>query len=336
MTSRWSALRSWHDDWSGLRVVVLGLDAHGFAVADTLAELGARVTVFSDGGHAPDREQLLSVIDARLEVVGSDVAAAEAFDAGAFELLVVTPASGAGHPLVSRARERGVDVAGEVELAWRLRDKVGTAAPWLLVAGGQTAGRTAHLTESMLLAAGTRVMACGDTLAGVPVLDAIRVPEGWEGLVVAVTAADLQFSSSLSPLASVCLDSGDGDAAGPLARVYDATQVACVYNRGDEATMRMVEQAEVVDGCRAIGFGLGVPGPSDFGVVEGILCDRAFLEERHASALEFATVDLLAAAGLGDRQGVADVLAAAALARAAGSPIDAVHAALRGAVQGSS
>jgi UDP-N-acetylmuramoylalanine--D-glutamate ligase len=93
-------------------------------------------------------------------------------------------------------------------------------------------------------------------------------------------------------------------------------------------TRELVEEAEVVEGCRAIGFGLGIPGPSDFGVVEGIACDRAFLDERRDSALEIATVDELAAVGLGSPHLVADSLAASALARSFGTPIADVRSAL--------
>ena len=39
------ASTSWHADWRGLRVAVLGLGVTGFAVADTLVELGADVLV---------------------------------------------------------------------------------------------------------------------------------------------------------------------------------------------------------------------------------------------------------------------------------------------------
>ena len=82
------------------------------------------------------------------------------------------------------------------------------------------------------------------------------------------------------------------------AHVYDNTRVACVYNKADAATRAMVEDAEVVEGARAIGFDLGVPGPSDLGVVDGILVDRAFLEDRRTSALELTTVAELAEQGL--------------------------------------
>ena len=38
MTGRLDELTSWHADWKGLRVAVLGLSMTGFSVADTLAE----------------------------------------------------------------------------------------------------------------------------------------------------------------------------------------------------------------------------------------------------------------------------------------------------------
>ena len=44
-----STLNSWHADWAGLRVGVLGLGVTGFSVADTLAELGAKVMVVAAG-----------------------------------------------------------------------------------------------------------------------------------------------------------------------------------------------------------------------------------------------------------------------------------------------
>ena len=45
VAARLETLTSWHADWRGLRVAVLGLGVTGFAVADTLAELGADVLV---------------------------------------------------------------------------------------------------------------------------------------------------------------------------------------------------------------------------------------------------------------------------------------------------
>lgn len=334
---RWDLLVSWHADWSGLRVVVMGVDARGFAVADTLAELGSDVSVLARESSPGDLAQLHDVIGVGIDVAPSDAEAIEYLGRVAPDIIVSSGELGPRHPLVEWAGTAGVTVVSDIEVAWRLRDKVGTAAPWLLVTGGDGGGRTAHLAESMLLANGTRAMACGDTDQQVPVLDALRVPEVWDCLVVSLSSRDLHFSPSVSGWAAVCLtattahhdDDGDEQSQDDLARVYSGARVACVYNRDDARTMAMVEEADVVEGCRAIGFGLGIPGPSDFGVVEGILCDRAFLDARRDSALEFATLELLHSAGLVTAEATSEVLAAAALARAFGTPIAAVNSALQ-------
>ena len=58
------------------------------------------------------------------------------------------------------------------------------------------------------------------------------------------------------------------------AKVYESTQVACVYNVQDLATEQMVRDADVLQGCRAIGFTLGIPGPSMVGMVDDVHVDR--------------------------------------------------------------
>ncbi|HSP53379.1 MAG TPA: cyanophycin synthetase, partial [Cryobacterium sp.] len=141
------------------------------------------------------------------------------------------------------------------------------------------------------------------------------------------------------PYSSVCLNIADdhldwhGSAEAyreAKATVYANTQVACVYNKADAATMRMVEDADVQEGARAIGFGLGVPGPSDFGMVEGILCDRAFHEDRFETAIEITTAPELRARGLSAPHLLADILAASALARSFGVAPGVIHDALEG------
>jgi UDP-N-acetylmuramoylalanine--D-glutamate ligase len=109
------------------------------------------------------------------------------------------------------------------------------------------------------------------------------------------------------------------------AAVYENTRVACVYNRADPATEAMVRNADVVEGARAISFGLDIPGPSDLGIVDGILCDRAFLEDRHRSAIELTTIDELDKAGLAAPHIVANILAASALARSRGVDARVIH-----------
>ncbi|MHA6695117.1 UDP-N-acetylmuramoyl-L-alanine--D-glutamate ligase [Homoserinimonas sp. A520] len=331
---RLAGLTSWHADWRGLKVAVLGLGVTGFSVADTLVELGAEVLVLASQSD-PQRAELLSVIGARL--VTRDLASGATDDMAAFgpDLVVTSPGFPPGHPLIAWANQNQVAVWGDVELAWRLRDKVAEPAPWLVVTGTNGKTTTVQLATAMLIADGTRAIACGNV--GVPVLDAIRDPVGWDVLVVELSSFQLHYLDSLSAYSSVCLNvaadhldwHGSAEAyAQAKAKVYQATQVAAIFNRADDATLAMVENADVVEGCRAIGFGLGIPGPSDFGVVEGILCDRAFLDDRHSTALELATVHELDSVGLSTPHMVANVLAAAALARSFGASVAAIRSAL--------
>jgi UDP-N-acetylmuramoylalanine--D-glutamate ligase len=336
--NRLDTLTSWHADWTGLRVAVLGLGVTGFAAADTLAELGAEVLVVA--GRAPDdRARLLEVLGIPLITADLD-AAPEGLIGHHAELIVVSPGFHPDHPLLLWAAARGIPVWGDIELAWRLRDKVGPAAPWILVTGTNGKTTTVQLAATMLAAAGHRVAPCGNI--GVPVLDAIRDPQGWDVLVVELSSYQLHHlpaagPGALVPFSSVCLNVADdhldwhGSATAyrnAKAKVYANTIVACVYNKADPATMRMVEDAEVSDGARAIGFGLGVPGPSDLGIVDGIVCDRAFLEDRFDTAIELTTVADLAAAGLAAPHVIANILAAAALARSFDVPPAAIRTAL--------
>lgn len=318
------ALSSWHHDWSGLRVAVLGLGVTGFSVADTLVELGARVRVIS-GKPDADRERLLDVIGAERITLEGDAAQLEDLRAFDPELVVVSPGYRPDHPLTTWAADRGTVVWGDIELGWRLRDKTDRIADWICITGTNGKTTTTQLTAHMLVAGGLRATPAGNI--GTPILDAVRDPEGYDAIVVELSSFQLDRLGEISPYASVCLNIADdhldwhGSAEAyraAKAKVYAGTQVACVYNRADRATEQMVEEADVVEGARAISFGLDVPPPSGFGVVEGLLVDRGFHAERRDNAYELVSLDELRNRGLGAPHIVQDILAAAALARARG------------------
>lgn len=321
---RLDALTSWHHDWSGLRVAVLGLGATGFSVADTLVELNAQVRVVY-GKPDLDRERLLEVIGAERALAESDDEQLAELDAFSPELIVISPGYPSHHPVVSWAAERGVTVWGDIELGWRLRDKTDRIADWICITGTNGKTTTSQLTAHMLVAGGLRAAPVGNI--GTPILDALRDPVGYDVLVVELSSFQLERVHSISPYASVCLNLADdhldwhGGAAAyrdAKAKVYENTQVACVYNRGDLATERMVEEADVVEGARAISFGLDSPPPSGFGVVDGILIDRGFHTGRRDEAFELVTVEELENRGIGQPHMGQNILAAAALARSRG------------------
>lgn len=345
MTRRLETLTSWHADWKGLRVAVLGLSVTGFAAADTLTELGAEVLVLSESA-SEDYERLVPVIGARLVLGGLDQAPEELV-AFAPDVVVASPGFAPSHPLIRWTLESGIALWGDVELAWRVRDKVvrddGTPADWVLITGTNGKTTTTQLTATLLVEGGLRAAPCGNI--GIPVLDAVRDPAGFDVLVVELSSHQLWYiaqsaqEGQLVPHSAVCLNLADdhlvwhGSAEAyreAKSFVYRHTRVACVYNKADEATRIMVEEADVTDGARAIGFDLGTPGPSDLGVVDGILADRAFVADRRNSALELTTIDELAQAGLAAPHIVQNILAASALARALGTEPTAIRRALEG------
>ncbi|MFT4285378.1 MAG: Mur ligase family protein, partial [Protaetiibacter sp.] len=199
-------LTSWRADWSGLRVAVLGLGMTGFSVADTLMELGAEVLVVAARGSDQHRE-LLDVIGARFLQHADDAGVPDALLAFAPELVVVSPGYHPDNPLLAWAAEAGVPVWGDIELAWRLRDKVlrpdGQAVEWILVTGTNGKTTTTQLTAHMLVAGGLRAAPAGNI--GIPVLDAIRDPAGFDVLVVELSSYQLHWShrndgGALAPL----------------------------------------------------------------------------------------------------------------------------------------
>jgi UDP-N-acetylmuramoylalanine--D-glutamate ligase len=330
------ALTSWYADWSSLRVAVLGLGVTGFAAADTLAELRANVLVVASGS-TEERADLLSVIGVSLVLQAEAETVPDELVDFDPEVVIVSPGFSPDHALIAWAHGRSIPIWGDVELAWRLRDKVGPPAEWITVTGTNGKTTTVQLTAHLLVTAGHRAVAVGNI--GIPVLDAVRDPIGFDALVVELSSFQLHWIpreglGSLAPFASVCLNVADDHLdwhgsreayAHDKATVYANTRVACVFNKADDATLHMVEEAEVQEGCRAIGFGLGSPGRSDLGMVGDIVVDRAFLDDRHSTALELTTHGELALAGLQSPHMVANVLASSALARSFGVPPEAVR-----------
>jgi UDP-N-acetylmuramoylalanine--D-glutamate ligase len=314
-------------DWSSVHAVVAGIGVAGFAAADHLVHLGARVTVIdgADGERQRERADILEVVGAAVRLGDGDTLPEAA------DVLVVSPGLPPHAPVIRAAQADGVPVWGELELAWRLRGE--DAAAWLVVTGTNGKTTTTLMLESILRAAGLRTAAVGNI--GVSLIDAVMDPEGFDVLAVEVGAPQLPFLLTASPVASVCLNVAEDhiDHLGSFdayraakARIYTHTQVAAVYNAAEPDTIRMVEEADVVEGCRAIGVTLGVPGPSMLGVVDDLLVDRAFVENRHESAQELASVhDVHPFAP----HNVGNALAAAALARAYGVPAAAVGEGLR-------
>ncbi|MET7638871.1 UDP-N-acetylmuramoyl-L-alanine--D-glutamate ligase [Streptomyces sp. NPDC005438] len=315
---------------AGLRVTVAGLGVSGVPAARALLDLGAEVTVVNGSDTPAARDQATPLEKAGATVrLGDD----RQLPDGA-QLVVTTPGFRPDSALFQAAEQAGVPVWGDVELAWRLRRP--GAPPWLAVTGTNGKTTTVRMLAEILRAAGLRTHAVGnigvslvDVVAGQPPYDDLDV------LAVELSSYQLHWAPSVRAHCGAVLNlapdhldwHGSMEAyAADKGRVYEGNQVACVYNLADPATEELVRRADVVEGCRAIGFTLGSPGLSQLGLVDGILVDRAFVPDRQHQAQELAEVgDIHPPAP----HNIANALAAAALARAFGVPPQAVRDGLR-------
>jgi UDP-N-acetylmuramoylalanine--D-glutamate ligase len=327
-----------HDAWDGVRAVVAGFGVSGFAAADNLNHLGAAVVALDETSTADKAEKA-----ELLEVLGATVrleAGATATLPDGVDVLVTSPGWRPSAPLLAQARERGVPIWGEVELAWRLRDPNHTT-PWLCVTGTNGKTTTVQMLDAILRAAGLRSIAAGNV--GLPIVEAVMNPEPYDVLAVELSSFQLHYTDSMSAESAAVLNlaedhldwypgpAGMADYAADKGRIYERVQRACVYNVADPATERLVREADVEEGARAIGFTLGMPGVGMLGVVEDILADRAFVEQRDTSAAELCTIADLTRNHPGGAapHNVANALAAAALSRAHGVSQAAVRDGLR-------
>ena len=322
-----SLLRSRDADWTGLRVCVAGIGIAGFAAADALLSCGAQVSVVDalDGDAQRERAQILEVLGATVRLGWTGPAPDEP------EVLVVSPGIVPRADIIVSAQSRGIAVWGELELAWRMRPTANPAA-WLCVTGTNGKTTTTLMLDAILRAAGLRSAAAGNV--GSSLIDAVRRAD-LDVIAVEVSATQMPFVTSMSPESAACLNLAPDhldffasmeEYARNKASVYRNTRIACVYNADDAVTETMVREADVVEGCRAIGFTLGVPAPGMLGVVDGVLVDRAFIAERHSAAQELAVVEDVPLAA---PPYIANALAAAALARSHGVSPQAVREGLR-------
>ncbi|WP_189864583.1 UDP-N-acetylmuramoyl-L-alanine--D-glutamate ligase [Streptomyces poonensis] len=314
--------------WQDMHITVAGLGVSGVSAARALAGLGARITVVDGGDSEALRERAVSLEET--EGIAVRLGDADTLPEGT-GLVVTSPGWKPTSPLFAAAAEAGVDVVGDVEIAWRLRGP--DAAPWLAVTGTNGKTTTTQMLASILRAAGLRTAAVGNI--GTPIVDVVLSEEPYDVLAVELSSYQLHWAPSLRAHSAAVLNlapdhldwHGSMEAyAADKGRIYEGNRIACVYNVADKATEDLVREADVEEGCRAVGFTLGTPGPSQLGVVDGILVDRAFVENRQKNAQELAEVgDVNPPAP----HNIANALAAAALARAFGVPATAVRDGLR-------
>ncbi|WP_248964826.1 UDP-N-acetylmuramoyl-L-alanine--D-glutamate ligase [Sphaerisporangium perillae] len=301
-------------------ICVAGLGVSGRAAARSLLRDGHHVVVVEarDG----DRQRAAA---AELAGLGAEVRFGAELPSEA-SLVVTSPGWRPDQPLLVAAAAKGVEVIGEVELAWRRRPE--GAAPWLALTGTNGKTTAVRMLTAMLRAAGHDAVAVGNV--GTPIVEAVEQP--YDVLAVELSSFQLHWSSSLAPRAAAVLNVADDhldwhgsmeEYARVKGRIYQrAGTIVC--NADDPWSTRLAAPyAGQGSGAAPVtGFTLRVPARGQVGVVEDLLVDRAFVADPDGGAEELAT---LADVRPFAPHNVANALAAAALARAYGVPAAAVR-----------
>ena len=330
-------LNSWHADWKNLKVLVYGLGVSGFSAADTLHELGADVLVVSDKAD----EKLIDVLDVlgvKHQIGIPSSQALEMLKAFDPELVLISPGIRPDNELVLKAISLGAKIWTDIDLAWRLRDKHGLPSQWICITGTNGKTTVTQLVEAMLHSGGIKAAACGNI--GIPILDVIRDPAAFEVLVVELSSFQLHYLGRIEPIVSTVLNIADDHLdwhgsfdsyAQTKAKVYNNTSICCVYNAGDKLTEQLVAKSKGTEKAQAAGFTVNTPAPNEIGWVENLLVDRAFIEDP-AVAEELATLEDLEKIPVIGPHLMANVAAAAAIARAVGVQSAEIKSALNGFV----
>jgi UDP-N-acetylmuramoylalanine--D-glutamate ligase len=184
-------------DLSGKRLLVVGLGRSGVAAATWLVRQGAQVTVSerqkeSDLDSHMVRE--LSGLGIRLELGEHKLRTFLDPD-----LIVVSPGIPLDiHPL-AEARNKGVSIVGELELAWRY-----LKTPCIAVTGTNGKSTVVKLMGCMLDHGGTKVFVGGNIDS--PLTDYVRGKQTADWVVLEVSSFQLDTVTTFSPLIALILN----------------------------------------------------------------------------------------------------------------------------------
>ncbi len=186
-------------DWQNKRVAVLGLGKSGLAIAKVLASKGARV-IASDSRTREELQDVAAQLPEGVDIeAGSHANACMEAD-----LIVVSPGVPVGLPVLQAAEADGVEVIGEIELAYRLaRD--GHGAPIIAITGTNGKTTTTTLVGEIFKAAGLNAPIGGNI--GHPLVLLAEDPVDW--LIAEISSFQLETVHQFRPRIAAMLNFTD-------------------------------------------------------------------------------------------------------------------------------
>jgi len=298
------------------RVTVAGAARSGLAAAELLARRGAHVTLSETRTELPEAEQLRS-LGVTLELGGH---VRDTF-AGA-DLIVLSPGVPPELAVLQAARDRGVPVIAEIELASRwLQGRV------IAITGTKGKSTTTALTGRMLEAAGFKVTVGGNIGAPLSAQVGESTPDTFH--VVEASSFQLEQIDTFHPWIAVMLNfSPDHLDRHPSVDAYGAAK-ARIFENQDEGDFAVINADD--PGVLALarrGRATRRPFARSGAIERGTVVDAGWIVDRTGATVT-PLVPLDAIHLLGPHL-VNDVMAAATVGAIAGAASPAMTAALDG------
>ena len=290
------------------RVLVAGAGVTGVACAHALNRKGAHVTL---------------VDESVTEVEAFTVLTPAGVTIGDYDALLISPGWREEHPLIHRARDAGLSLINEIDLAWSLKDP---AQKWIALTGTNGKTSTVELSAQMLRSGGLRAVACGNV--GTTVVETVESSEKYDYLVLELSSFQLHWMEDPSFVAVAILNiaedhvdwHGSFDAyAKDKISILDKSTTAIL--NGDDG--EIVSRTSAWQG-RKVFFSLDTPAPGQIGIVEELLIDRAFVADPQEAAMISELNEIKPTVP----HNVSNALAAAGLARTVGVSHEAIRAAI--------
>ncbi len=297
-------------DFLSGHVLIAGAGVSGRGCAAVLSNLGVDLTVAD--GNADSRSR----IAAELGVAAADTSAV---DLAEYSLVVTSPGWRPDSPLLVAAASQGIEVIGDVELAYRLdrAEVFGAPRRWLAITGTNGKTTTTGMLAAIMAAdeqrSEQRAQAVGNI--GVSPFDALAAEPRVDILVAELSSFQLHWSSQLHPEVGALLNLADDhlDWHGSFeAYAADKAKILggqhAVYGKEDDHVRAL---AASLPGATA--FSHAEPAPGEVGVSTGSLLVNEVAGMKSVVVDDVTTIQ---PAGLA---GVLDAAAASAVAALAGA-----------------
>ena len=299
---------------TGKRVTVAGAARSGLAAAELLAHRGARVTLSDSRTELPEADRLRS-LGVTLELGGHT---RETFTSA--DLVVLSPGVPPEQEVIQAARDRGIPVIAEIELASRwLQGRV------IAITGTKGKSTTTALTGRMLEAAGFRVTVGGNIGSPLSAQVSDSTPDTFH--VVEASSFQLEQIETFHPWIAVMLNfSPDHLDRHPDVAAYGAAK-ARIFENQDAADFAVINAddpsvLELARRGRAAVRSFSLAGA----ISQGTVIDNGWIADRQSDRVE-RLIPLDAIHLLGTHL-INDVLAAATVGAIAGAAPAAMTAAV--------